>query len=281
MPSTTSRLVSIALASSTVMTPSLPTFSMASAMRSPIVLSLLDAMVATWAISFLSLEALDMCFSSSTTVPTACSMPRFNAIGLAPAVTFFRPARKMAWASTVAVVVPSPAMSEVLAATSFSIWAPMFSVGSLRSISLATVTPSLVRVGLPNFRAMTTFRPFGPSVTFTACAMVLIPRRSAARASSLKRSCLGMTTFLSEDAENVFLFHDEILLAVQFHLAARILPEEDPVALLDRERQILAVLGDPAGPDRDHLALLRLLLGAVGNDDAAVLLLVLGQTLDE
>ena len=30
-------------------------------------------------------------------------------------------------ASTVAVVVPSPAASEVLEATSFTIWAPMFS----------------------------------------------------------------------------------------------------------------------------------------------------------
>src|SRR4029453_5049011 len=147
--------------------------------------------------------------------------------------------------------------------------------------SLGTVTPALVIVGLPNFRAMTSFRHSGPSVTFTAWAMVLIPRKSAARASSLKRSCLGMTTFLSEDAENVFLFHDEILLAVELHLAAGVLPEEDPVALLDRERQVLAVLGHAAGPDRDDLALLRLLLGAVGNDDAAVLLLVLGQTLDE
>jgi hypothetical protein len=36
------------------MTPSLPTFSIASAMRLPMVLSLLAAMLATWAISFLS-----------------------------------------------------------------------------------------------------------------------------------------------------------------------------------------------------------------------------------
>ena len=109
------------------MTPSLPTFSIASAIRLPIVLSLLAAMVATWAISFLSLVDLDIFFSSSTTASTACSMPRLRPIGLAPAVTFFRPSRKIAWASTVAVVVPSPATSEVLEATSLSIWAPMFS----------------------------------------------------------------------------------------------------------------------------------------------------------
>ena len=109
------------------MTPSLPTFSMASAMRLPIVLSLLAAIEATWAISFLSFVVLDIFLRSSTTFSTACSMPRLSPIGLAPAVTFRRPSRKMAWASTVAVVVPSPATSEVLEATSFSIWAPMSS----------------------------------------------------------------------------------------------------------------------------------------------------------
>ena len=76
----------------------------------------------------------------------------------------------MAWANTVAVVVPSPATSDVLVATSFTIWAPMFSTGSGSSTSLATVTPSLVTVGLPNFLSMTTLRPLGPSVAFTASA---------------------------------------------------------------------------------------------------------------
>src|SRR5712664_3212982 len=164
----------------------------------------------------------------------------------------------MAWARIVAVVVPSPATSEVLAATSFSICAPRFSPGALSSISLATVTPSLVRVGLPNFLAMTTFRPFGPSVTLTACAMMLIPRKSAARAVSSNRSCLCMTT--SEDPEDVLFLHDEELLAVQPDLAAGILAEEDPVALFDREGQVLAVVGDLAGAHRDHPALVRLLL---------------------
>ena len=45
------------------------------------------------------------------------------------------------------MVVPSPATSLVLEATSRTIWAPMFSSGSLSSISFATVTPSLVMVG--------------------------------------------------------------------------------------------------------------------------------------
>ena len=89
-------------------------------------------------------------------------MPRCNDIGLAPAVTFFTPSRKIAWARTVAVVVPSPAVSLVLTATSRTICAPMFSYLSLSSISLATVTPSLVITGEPNFLPITTLRPFGP-----------------------------------------------------------------------------------------------------------------------
>src|SRR5439155_242163 len=99
-------------------------------------------------------------------------------------VTDLSPSRKIAWASTVAVVVPSPARSDVLVATSFTIWAPMFSIGSSSSISLATVTPSLVTVGLPNFLSMTTFRPFGPRVIFTASVSSI--GRMATRSASGK-----------------------------------------------------------------------------------------------
>src|SRR3989338_5674811 len=76
----------------------------------------------------------------------------------------------MAWARTVAVVVPSPATSLVLEGTSFTIWAPMFSNLFSSSISLATVTPSLVTVGEPKDLSRTTLRPLGPSVTLTALA---------------------------------------------------------------------------------------------------------------
>ena len=91
MPSTTSRVVSRPLPSSTVMTPSLPTFSIASAMMLPMVSSPLAEMVPTWAISFLSLVGLLSFFSSATTVSTARSMPRLSSIGLWPAATSFRP----------------------------------------------------------------------------------------------------------------------------------------------------------------------------------------------
>jgi hypothetical protein len=76
-----------------------------------------------------------------------------------PAATDLAPSLTIAWASTVAVVVPSPAWSEVLLATSRTICAPMFSNLSSSSISLATVTPSLLMRGAPNDLSRTTLRP--------------------------------------------------------------------------------------------------------------------------
>ena len=185
MPSTTSSVVSRLFASSTVMTPSLPTLSIASAMMSPIAVSPLADTVPTWAISSRPLVGFDCSFSASTILATALSMPRLSVIGSWPAATIRAPSVKMARASTVAVVVPSPATSEVFDATSFTICAPMFSNLSSSSISLATVTPSLVTVGAPQDFSSTTLRPLGPSVTVTASASRLTPRRMRLRASSL------------------------------------------------------------------------------------------------
>src|SRR5438094_366050 len=265
------------------MTPSLPTFSIASAIRLPIVLSLFEAIVATWAISFLSLVALENPLRSFTTASTAASMPRLSPMGLAPAVTFLRPSRKIACASTVAVVVPSPATSEGFEATSLTIWAPMFSYLSCNSISLATVTPSLVIVGLPNFLSMTTLRPFGPSVAFTASAMIVTPLSRELRASSSNLSCLGVDrhTSLLENREDVFLAQDEVLLVVQLDLRAGVLSEEDLVAGLHLEENLLAVVADISGAHGDDLALLRLLLRRVRDNDPALLDLSLLKALDQ
>ncbi len=101
-------------------------------------------MDATWAMSSLSSILMASRSISATAFSTARSMPRLTSIGLAPAATFFKPSSIMAWASTVAVVVPSPATSLVLDATSRHSCAPMFSFGSFSSTSLATVTPSFV-----------------------------------------------------------------------------------------------------------------------------------------
>ena len=86
MPSTTSIVVSRVLPSSTVMTPSLPTFSMASAMMSPITWSLLAEMAATLATSALPLTSLDWVLRLSLTAVTAARMPRASAIASAPLV---------------------------------------------------------------------------------------------------------------------------------------------------------------------------------------------------
>src|SRR5262245_22040149 len=135
----------------------------------------------------------------------------------------------------------------------------MFSNLSASSISLATVTPSLVTVGAPQDFSSTTFRPRGPSVTVTVSARMLIPRRTFARASSLNRTSFAAMFFpLSfEDAEDVLLAENQVLLAVELDLAAGVLAEQDTVAGLQVKRDHLAVLATP-GPDRDDLALLRL-----------------------
>ncbi len=142
-------------------------------------------MEAVAAICSLVSTSLAVAASSAIRAATAASMPRLRLIGLAPAVTLRRPSRTIAWASTVAVVVPSPATSSVFLATSLTSSAPIFSYGSSSSISLAMLTPSFVMVGAPHFFSSTTLRPFGPRVTLTASASWFIPRSRPRRASVL------------------------------------------------------------------------------------------------
>src|SRR5262245_36144471 len=91
---------------------------MASAMKRPISESPLAETVATCAISSFEVTAFEFFLRSPTTASTAVSTPRFRSIGFMPAATALAPSLTMAWASTVAVVVPSPAWSELLDATS-------------------------------------------------------------------------------------------------------------------------------------------------------------------
>src|SRR6478735_1546022 len=186
----------------------------------------------------------------------------------------------MACASTVAVVVPSPAMSEVFDATSLTIWAPMFASLSSSSISLATVTPSLVTVGEPQLFSMMTFRPRGPSVTFTVLARMLSPlamlwRALCAKTISLAamtvclRCSLGLLKGFDRDrdlfqhGEDVVLAQDQVLGAVDLDLVARVLGEQDLVARLHLELAQAAVLDDLAVADGDDERLLGLLLRRV------------------
>src|SRR5882762_3196751 len=131
---------------------------------------------------------------------------------------------------------------------------------------------------------MTTLRPFGPSVAFTASAMMLMPLSSAARASSSNLSCFGMArvpSFLLENGEDIFLAHDQVLLVIELHLGAGVLPEQDLVPGLHVERDLLALVGDLAVTDGFHLALLGLFLGRVRDDDPALLDLFLFEPLHQ
>src|SRR2546423_338425 len=244
MPSTISSSVCRLLPSSTVITPSLPTLSMASEMILPISLSALAEIAPTWAISLLVVQALEIFFSSSTTAMTDLSMPRFRSIGFMPAATNFIPSLTIDCARTVAVVVPSPATSDVLDATSFTICAPMFSNLSLSSISLATDTPSLVIVGAPKLRSRTTLRPLGPSVTLTALARRFTPFTILLRTCSPKRTSLaamidspGTCAYRGkdsvDDADDVVFAHVEQVLPIELEFLARILAEENLVTGLD------------------------------------------------
>ena len=87
MPSTHSTSVPRLLPSSTVMTPSLPTFSMALASMLPISRSPFEAIVPTWAISSVLLILIDIFLSSAVMSSTAFSMPSFMWTGLTPAAT--------------------------------------------------------------------------------------------------------------------------------------------------------------------------------------------------
>src|SRR4029079_15106317 len=196
MPSTTSTASPSVSLSSVVITPTSPTCSTARVMTSPIASSSLAANEAIRRRSSRPLIGTACSVRACRTTGTVRSMPRRSRIGLAPASTARRPSRTIAWASTVAVVVPSPTIPLVFIATSFTSWAPMFANGSASWISRAIVTPSLVMVGGPVSFSRTAFRPFGPSVTLTASASALTPCSSRARASVLYRSSLAMVSFL-------------------------------------------------------------------------------------
>ena len=190
MPSTTSSTVSVVLDSSTVITPSLPTFSMASATISPIASSLWAEMAATCAFSLRVVTGRDIAFNASMAALAARSRPRFRSMALAPAATLRTPSANMACARMVEPDVPSPTTSPVRSAAWRSIWAPRFSSGSLSSSSLAMVTPSLQTSGGPHFLWIRTDLDFGPSVTRMASASCVAPRSTFSRAAERNITCL-------------------------------------------------------------------------------------------
>src|SRR5215204_564580 len=253
------------------MTPSLPTFSMTSAIRVPISGSAAE-IVATWAISSLPLTGVALAWMSAMSASEARSIPRLSSMALAPAATLRMPSCTIAWARTVAVVVPSPATSFVLVAASFRSCAPILANGSSSSISLATVTPSWVTVGAPYFLSSATLRPLGPRVVLTALARMSTPSLRDFLAVSLNSSIFGIELhsvrykvqvasvtlplprekngvsletcwlLLGNDRQDVLLGEDEQLLVVELELGAGVLGEEHLVADAHVEGDAVAVV---------------------------------------
>src|SRR2546427_11159635 len=131
---------------------------------------------------------------------------------------------------------------------------------------------------------MTTFRPFGPSVIFTALLRTSTPRRMRSRASLEKRMSLaaiviqlllkretaceepsGQSTMPSMSLSFMMSSSSSpILTSVPDHFPKRI----RSLALTSRGVSLPFSVA-PARADGDHFAFLRLLLGGIGDDDAA------------
>ena len=84
-----------------------------------------------------------------------------------------------------------------------------------------------------------------------------------------------------DHGEDLVLTHDQILLAVDFDFLAGVLAEEDGVAGFHVERHALAVVLGLALAGGDDLALLRLFLGRVRDDDPANLLFAFLDSLND
>src|SRR2546425_9533366 len=88
-------------------------------------------------------------------------------------------------------------------------------------------------------------------------------RRLPARSSSLSFSRAG------KDSQDFVFFHDQEIFAIELDFGAGILTEQHPVPVFYCQREHLAFIVRAALADGDDFALLRLVLGAIGNDDAA------------
>src|SRR6476469_2502964 len=84
-----------------------------------------------------------------------------------------------------------------------------------------------------------------------------------------------------DDAENLFLADDEVVVAVDLDFLPGVLAEEDDVVGLDVERRDLAVLLNAALADSDDFALHGLFLGGVRDDDPADLLFAFVDAFDD
>ena len=72
-----------------------------------------------------------------------------------------------------------------------------------------------------------------------------------------------------------------MFVTIELDVAARVLAEKDPVAVLDLEWPDLAVIQNLSGPHRDDYSLLGFLFRRVWNDEPTGRLLLRAYTLDE
>src|ERR1051326_4921590 len=140
----------------------------------------------------------------------------------------------------------------------------MFSMGSFNSISFATVTPSFVISGEPNFLSRTTLRPLGPNVILTALASMLTPRKIACLESSQRTICFaifilflsGCLAGLGHNSTDLVLTQNQVVLIVHADFGSRIFSEHYPIAFFQVERQERAVLENPTTSERHYFSLL-------------------------
>ena len=86
---------------------------------------------------------------------------------------------------------------------------------------------------------------------------------------------------LFDDGENLFFAEKEVDHFVELHFGAGVLADEDLVADLDVEGDLLAVLVEGAGAEGNDLGFLRFLLGGVRDDNAALDFFSLFDALEE
>src|SRR6266849_1536784 len=91
----------------------------------------------------------------------------------------------------------------------------------------------------------------------------------------------GSNPLSADDSENLFFADDHVLDIVDLDLGADVLADEDTVTRLDVEGNPLPILVKTTRSDGHDLPLERLLLGRVGDDDAALGLLLRLHSLDQ
>src|SRR6266851_5596634 len=276
MPSTMSSSVSSDFASSTVMTPSLPTFFIASASMRPISLSPFAEIVPTWAISSLVETFFERLAISATTADTARSMPRRRSIGFMPAATARTPSRTSAWARIVAVVVPSPASVLVRLDLLDHLGAHVLElVGELDLLGDGYPVLGDPRCAVGSFEDhVAALRPerhanrIGQSVDAAQHALARVATQANVFCSHDYCPLL-----FGDDAHDVGFFHNDQVFAVELDLVARPFAKQHPVAGLHIERMDLAVVAADTRPDSHDFALGRLFACGIRDQDAAGALL--------